>query len=314
MKEEGERRGVASFGPWLQVTLLLALAAGNLLRVAPFEADRPGGHPEMLPPGRASRIQAIPTRFWEDPLAAVHLADSGARDSKEGGPILVHSVAREAGEKIGKHVREIVSGSDPIQVGAVLVLVPGGPYAEDHETRLRTRHALQTAFLAEGFQSFDSRRIGGVWIPREGSAGNPPSPGNGGSPEREPMLVAYELYSKGARAVLVLWVDEEQVVDAFRGRLREIEIDLLGHVPTGDKKPGEGQGNAADASEPQAKDPPVSWPIRIVGPSNSDDLARIVPALEMKALPRKRSARGRMLDSTGSNYQIYSPWATAVEE
>ncbi|MCI0589524.1 MAG: hypothetical protein L0323_22140 [Planctomycetes bacterium] len=314
MKEGDERKGFGLSGPWLQVTFLLALAAGNLLRDAPFEAERPPGHPEMLPPGRVSALQAIPARSWEDPLAAAHVADSNGRNSEEGGSLLVGRDAPATGKMICDRVLEIAGNPASVDAGVVLVLLPGGPYAEDHETRLRTRQALQAAFLAEEFQGLDSRRIGGVWISRR-RGGTETEPSAGRRRETpEPMLLAYELWTREKQAVLVLWVDEEQVADRFNDRLDEIRSQLLEPPGAGGGKSTESPNARSNSNQGQEGHAGVKWRVRVVGPSNSDDLGRIVDALPKPAVPKGKRPRKEASPKAEDPIHVFSPWATAVEE
>ncbi|UJP01969.1 MAG: hypothetical protein LZF85_09245 [Nitrosomonas sp.] len=55
----------------------------------------------------------------------------------------------------------IASNKDkPGDINILAVMVPGGAYAEDRETRLRSRYAITAALLAQGYAPEDADHIG----------------------------------------------------------------------------------------------------------------------------------------------------------
>src|SRR5262249_4842052 len=76
------------------------------------------------------------------------------------------------------------------------VMVFGGPYVEDAESRRRTRYAVVAALTASEFEPEDAQHIG-YFQPRRD--------------ERQPRLpdfIPYEIFTNGQRHLLLLWLDE----------------------------------------------------------------------------------------------------------
>lgn len=101
----------------------------------------------------------VRSRLWQDPFQAVrqYTVISSPQKNKvstkyncDATETLEHSLG-----ELGCQIKEINS---PTHVLAVMV--PGGPYAENHELRLRSRYALIAGLHASGYSPNDSEHIG----------------------------------------------------------------------------------------------------------------------------------------------------------
>lgn len=120
----------------------------------------------------------VVARLWEDPLQAVQAeiqrqTDKTAAAAEHGVSGLAGSVVRRA------------SGGEPACL--LIVSIPGGPYPDDNEIRLRTRYAVQMALAQADYAPADPEHLGYVTLawPRAGSvhggvvgSANGPEPGS----------------------------------------------------------------------------------------------------------------------------------------
>src|SRR5262249_23102570 len=96
--------------------------------------------------------QTLDARLWEDPLASFE------KDAKQ---------AAEAGDALGR-LTEQIRTRRLIDTNAVLVLpvtVPGGPYSEDRESRIRSRFAVVSALSEAGYAPSDAEHLGIAALP-----------------------------------------------------------------------------------------------------------------------------------------------------
>ncbi len=261
---EPTKRSLLS-GHWVQLVILLAMSAGNLIETPSFRKDRPADLPLGLEEAEGS--QRIPARLFEDPLKAVH---SWFSAEKETAP----SSRPTSGE-----LDLLLETAGGATVTLLVMLVPGGSYQDDHEIRLRIRYALQAALLSEEFMPQESRRLGGrlVEVPRYG-----------------PMAVAFETFERSSgdkpARVFVTWVNEERACADFASHLGRI---LRAFAP-----------KAFAASRTLLE----NLRIRIVGPSNSGDLDRL---LEPKDPPKRDGGSPDGTSEVATPALLVSPWATA---
>ena len=75
-----------------------------------------------------------------------------------------HSIKELGCQIANANINTTISGKDnkPGEVRILAVMVPGGPYAEDRETRLRSRYATILALLNQGYAPEDTDHIGFV--------------------------------------------------------------------------------------------------------------------------------------------------------
>ena len=172
MADESNQGG-SNLSGFLVPTLLavLALAGGFTWSMTPLSSRRPAA--EMLYPNDIWRPQNIEARLWQDPIAAIQLAQreslaaGAATPGKERFRPLCTTEMHELMESDDKD-----SPPDPGQVRGLhvlLAMIPSGPYAEDTEFRLRSREAVLSALSAAQYRAEDEERIGAwkVWWPQK---------------------------------------------------------------------------------------------------------------------------------------------------
>lgn len=146
--------------PWANVTALLVAVAGGLsLLIEPLVSSRPQ---KGSPPVAVSGAQDVDARLWQDPLrVAIEDFQKSAAGNR---PELI--------ARIDQHLRDLRTGipkrrgsADYPRLIILPVLIPGGPYSEDNERRLRTRQAVVSGLGASGFTPLDGQRLGYFLLP-----------------------------------------------------------------------------------------------------------------------------------------------------
>ena len=147
--------------PWLPLITLIGAGSGFLLLFPQLTSSRPGGGDSRLA-GNTFDHQTIDARLWQDPLG-VAISDR-EKNEKRGEEAkqknsAAHSVVEFQKLLIKKCfadsanyplVRSIIYPLDDelrledqaSQVQVLAVMIPGGPYVEDVERRLRSRRAV----------------------------------------------------------------------------------------------------------------------------------------------------------------------------
>lgn len=227
---------------------LLALGVFFVAR-APLDSSRPV--PAPLPMQWDEPAQDVDARLWQDPFEAI----AKARDA-----------ARKAGVKEaddGRLRHPPLFGAEPPRPGdpggsreaiVLAVMVPGGPYSEQSESRRRIRYAVLAGLGARGFIPSDGEHIGWFYAaPPQGEA-------------QASDLVAFEAFKsaggprgqdggRGGTRVMVLWLDSAAYAQQPLARLA-----LL--------------ASSVTPSDSQDAAPAMRW--RVLGPSSSDGLRAIV--------------------------------------
>jgi hypothetical protein len=124
---------------WPGVFLVLAGAVTYLAYRPALKTPRPPQGSGVPAPASSYDVGAVYARLWEDPLAASY-RDPGAEQ--------VRKLAAGRFDKIVADTR--VAGQDA-NLLFLPVLVPGTPYGEDAETRIRTRYAVLAALANCGY-------------------------------------------------------------------------------------------------------------------------------------------------------------------
>jgi hypothetical protein len=164
----------------------------------PFQAARPQN--PSLGIDRTHSTEDVQARLWEDPFAAV------TRHIEE------ESVSVDEDESSSNHYLEdfatdlkvrIVPDLQGTDVVVMPVMVFGGPYPEDQEERIRTRHAVLSALGRLKYAPRDEDHIGYL------------KPCDAPAAIRLPQFIPYEWFiradSEDERpAILVLWLDNDQ--------------------------------------------------------------------------------------------------------
>jgi hypothetical protein len=184
------------------VSLLLAVLAVVVPPLIPLESTRPSGNDANF---LFQSIEDVDARLWQDPFAVAeqHKSD-GERESPEksckdrrSDPSITHHDIRAFACSIESHAS---SDSDSLIIG---VMVPGGPYAENAEQRMRIRYAVLSSLAVSKYAPEDSEHIGYFTTPSSNRL-----------PDRMPFeWLNKEEKSRGkkskeiARSVLLLWLD-----------------------------------------------------------------------------------------------------------
>jgi hypothetical protein len=318
--EEPEQKQL--LGRVLSLLAIVLMTSGILVKTVPLESKRPVD-PERAKFSHAGR-QDVEARLWEDPLGAIrHLQGSSP----------------------GARCEEALKDKGRTDITVLPVLIQGGPYFENGESRRRARYAVVTALLNTGWEPSDEDKIGYVWT-FESCIENAWA-------RRIPELLPYERFNESPkqpsdrsdastpqrpRSVLILWVDEDAV---SRSPLRGVErlSKLLGHPETlcdpstSDEREGHGllhawqalakklqDHNACFKSTPafleQKWEPPcpdsqrgLPWcgDMRVIGPSTSAPLQHVVRELAFRLVDECPSTQP---DSEPPPTRFYSATAT----
>ncbi len=191
---------------------------------------------------------------------------------------------------------EFLSASKAKKVISLMpIIIPGGTYDSDNETRLRTRFAVLAALAQKKYEQdqwnkiqyfkLDGRRVRG---PDSAAGGPESSPCKTAEPGLATLLVPYEWFSAGAdnrsncSKVLVLWLEDSQF----------------------DEKPLSRMLNVVNGIAPVGGLTQASYPLRLIGPTWSSTLREMFVEL----------ADSRFQTSPAWRLAVYSPWATANSE
>ena len=252
---------------WPGLFVIFLVAGAYVTQHGPLESRRPSlsSNPSEPPPRTVDDIGAVHARLWEDPLGVVYrdekhkqaLADDLFRSRpstfRETIDHLLSAGLGQSDKNEGtipqfniNRFHKIVTDSKGSGNGKLLlmpVLLPGGPYAEDQERRMRIRYAV-LAGLGTCHYSLDlSDRMSYVRIPLTTyfpTVGDKQaSPENGtlkGSTITKDIVVPVKLYRQDKirhehdvafGGVLVCWVNEDQLGARPLTALRDITNGLF---------------------------------------------------------------------------------------
>ena len=249
------------------VTVVLALLA-NLLysNLSPYQDERPSNHPLK---GQYEAAQDVDARLWQDPFAAVDDASDETPKEKlsiklNDGRTLAFEVNPD--DKSASHARDQIYKGLQFKSGegitVIAVTLPGGPYQEAAEQRMRWRYAVLSALANQDAAPMDEQHIGYFH----------PYPKTNGLQTN----VAFEWWSlaKDNKKVLLLWVDESSLLDSPAAKLNCL---LRQTIPELDKIETKGLEN-------------VYFHYRVIGPNSSTLLRDILkevrlPTINLRRLP-----------------------------
>ncbi len=146
---EGNSEGGSPFPLNLNTILAVVTLAGGLWLVShQLASDRP-----VASPGSAQSFpgeQTLAARLWEDPFKS---------------PASDHSSGETATnwETLIAQIQERSEGTNHVQLFPVML--SGGQYSEDQESRIRSRYAIVSALIQSGFAPDDAEHIGALQIP-----------------------------------------------------------------------------------------------------------------------------------------------------
>jgi hypothetical protein len=249
--------------PWLPLLTLVGLGSGIFFFFPQLLSSRPGGGDPRLAEDTFDQ-QTLDARLWQDPLAA---AIQNAQEAKTKDPthtigefqrLFVGKCIPESGISVPKEKAE----EELKHVAILAVMIPGGPYVEDIERRLRSRRAVIEGLGSEKYEPEKDHEIGYFrlpWRPLEANIGDcvyelesdrtaaetvpvadgvgfwpamralPKPVANSVPPEAPPLLVPYEWFApataktaKPWEHVLVLWLVDDAFRDAPLARLADL--------------------------------------------------------------------------------------------
>lgn len=199
------------------VTLVLAILAGLFFTHSlPYQDERPSSHPLQV---RYSAAQDINARLWQDPFAAVDSASDETQTQKIA--ITVSENAKSArldgikqSPNASYHTRHQIYKDNAIVAGnnitVLAVTLPGGPYQEAAEQRMRRRYAVLSALANQGKFPQDEQHIG-FFQPE--------------STISLPARVPFEWWSQQSddkNKLLLLWIDESNLLGHPAAKLKEL--------------------------------------------------------------------------------------------
>ena len=192
-EKKNESNGLTGAVP---ITAVLALLASFVIsNLSPFHDDRPPG--ALLKSQQYEGAQDINARLWEDPLVAVDALDN--TNNKD--------PAENDSHKPGQIYKD-----NPIykedQVTVVAVTLPGSPYQDAAESRMRWRYSVLSALANQKYNPIDEQHIGyfQASIPTKDQ-----------SHDNDPKLstkVAFEWWLQdkdNTKKVLLLWINESSL-------------------------------------------------------------------------------------------------------
>ena len=194
----GDDKGKSPFVSISVVAVMLA-ALGVTMFVQPFKGSRP-----FIPEYRES-YEKINARLWQDPFQAVLDSAKADQTPSSAGQL---DLCNEAGSKrkeipfASPHLEQI---EDTDNVTLLAVMVPGGPYFEDAESRMRYRYALLSGLNRVGFVSEDAQHVEFIKI---GSLDNKITLTNIVPIEWVELGKDEEEKNDKKDSVLVLWINE----------------------------------------------------------------------------------------------------------
>ncbi len=227
----------------LIAAVLAATGAIYLAREAPLEEERPEAYEAAL---HSQGFHEIEARAWQDPLAAV---EAHRRGDAHGDDKCANAPSDS------KHCNQLKTELAQRPNSAILaVMVTGGSFSEDVETRRRIRYAVLAGLNREGYAPEDPQRLDYFRLP----------------PDQKTGVSAdfpYEWFHRRDRIgdqALVLWVNEDSAL-LTNGETGH-PLLALGNLFETLLPPAPAAGDAESAR------PQPSRAISILGPWQSDTL------------------------------------------
>ena len=258
MSDDKSDKAGGWFGNPLPIVMVVLLAGGLLVKNVPLESARPTD-PERVKFVATSQ-QDVDARLWQDPFAAVekHKKSSEQAVTLPKNTLMMlfeptspnTSSASHRLEGLKKEIQRLNEKSDDVTVVAVSVF--GGPYAEDAESRRRSRFAVVSAL---GFHDYHPESNDAI-----GYFQSDLSETNDGK-----LTVPFEWFKKRkkdeASNVLVLWLKDETLASAPLTTLRDLFNELTTHPYNGNPR---NYGSYKKIS------------VKLIGPAGSETLRALV--------------------------------------
>src|SRR5579862_9331318 len=154
---------------WPALAIVLVLGYGILSTFTPLRSSRPPG--SMVEWSATAEPQDVPARLWQDPFNAVTSYRSDKRQSQVTSVTTAQATDQDRDAvNTDSATRFQLALSDALPKATfesakvipfvMLVLVPGGIYPNDAETRVRWRHALMAGLAVAGYAPFNPDHLG----------------------------------------------------------------------------------------------------------------------------------------------------------
>lgn len=298
------------------VILALLITSGLWWAQSPLHSPRAAREARNDAPEALLGDQTMDSRLWEDPFAAAERHDISVVSTR-------HTLAVMGGQV----ARRLADANDSVCVLAVMV--DGDPYAEDAESRLRSRRAVVAALGLEGYAPADAHHVGFFEVPWQPGAtlvatpaNHPPSldllPGESAptnAPRGGRLRIPFEWFhavptpdsdatvagAKRPTQVLVWWLRDDAFQDFPLLRLGQLAESFQREVITVNG----GQTNAL-----------ARMSIKLVGPRTSGcllEMLRDLPRLSRLAFAPPQAGAATNVTQVLRQIPIYSPWATIAE-
>jgi hypothetical protein len=256
-----EKEAITGDFPWLPLIGLIVVGGGVLLLMPQITSSRPGGGNPRL--AASFEPQAINARLWQDPFGVVVADQERDKEKPTNGQahsieilqkLLVAKCFTTSATRPLSREQVFVESAERFQICAVMI--PGGPYVEDVERRLRARRAVIEGLGEAGYGPEKDHELSYICLPWQPLAENaaasvlmlekerarceksasPTSQGiepvrrNLTLPNAPNLLVPYEWYeresfhsdTKPDSHILVLWLNDDAFVDAPLARLADL--------------------------------------------------------------------------------------------
>jgi len=229
--------------PTIWIALIAALAGAFALHQQAFQDARPSTTSPPLYRHIPSDDQDVEARLWEDPLAAVAIARGNHEGAATQNPAATDAAAngtahpaqhglgckgdcarlppRHTIARLRTTLTAFVTLKSPVLVLAALV--PGAPYAEDVESRRRTRYAVLAGLYRADYIPVNNEHVGyvrlGEFYPATAQAHD---------------VAAFEWFQpdhpvshQPPPQVLLLWLDQDGFRDSPLGRISRIVNSMI---------------------------------------------------------------------------------------
>ncbi|HET7537905.1 MAG TPA: hypothetical protein VFJ90_15705, partial [Candidatus Didemnitutus sp.] len=149
MAEENSKKGTSSLLNLNSLLALFTLVAGFWLVSQRLSSSRPVSYA-----GDAAALgeQTLSARLWEDPFKP----DPTATEKKLLPPSVINELLKQITDRRLNGINDIL---------ILPVMLPGGQYSEDRESRIRARYAINSGLGRMGYVHEDADHVGSISVP-----------------------------------------------------------------------------------------------------------------------------------------------------
>ncbi|HEY4309677.1 MAG TPA: hypothetical protein VGN12_09530 [Pirellulales bacterium] len=310
----GENSGWSSTNVLLPGAIALALAITSYLTYEPtLTSVRPAARTVhgIPPPPTPDGMEAFYSRLWEDPLLTSYnnqtaKGDANAKDDAKpqptytAGPVPLNEDWDAAYKDTFTKILKKSHGS----LLCVPVLVPGGPYADDGEARMRTRYAIQMGLARAGYELAFPMQMSYVDVPVTVDIDDVPVQVCAKRFRVPVKIFSFRSESKKDKGknqpdfVVVLWINEDEAGSRLLNVVDQVVAALF--------RPKRRSESVRDQFRAD-REWRARMSVRVIGPSSSDGLRKIY--LEQRSThPHKTEPQIPLAGFRDP--KIYSPRAT----